>query len=205
MSINKYDMLLLKRELMNAVDETERGFVRSKLNEIEEFVYEVSQEVRRGREFFEGGEGERAIDLGPFRIYPSGSSDDGSSGSGGIDIGEGYVQVGGFTIWVEGRESFPTRDHEFVAVDVVIDSSGYPTGSLTEFQDFYALHRAQEDMNHVYIPIYKFKWNDGSSDGGSDEDPPSPALVMDLRRMPMTGELETFLADDGSDDGSSDA
>lgn len=153
-----------------------------------------------------------AEDLGPFRIYPSDSSGSGSgSGSGaGIDIGEGYVQVGGFTIWVEGREDFPTAHHEIVAVDVVIDSSGYPTGSLTEFHDFYALHRAQEDMNHVYIPIYKFEWGGGSDDGGSDDGgsgggSSSPTLVMDLRRMPMTGALETFLADDGSDDGSSDA
>lgn len=132
-------------------------------------------------------------DLGPFRIYPSDSSGSGSGSGAGIDIGEGYVQVGGFTIWVEGRGGFPTASHQFVAVDVVIDSAGHPQGELVEFDDFASLNLAQEDMDHVYVPIYKFAW-DGSSGSGEDG---APTLVMDLRRMPMTGPLETFL-DDGS-------
>lgn len=143
-----------------------------------------------------------AEDLGPFRIYPSDSSGSGSgSGSGaGIDIGEGYVQVGGFTIWVEGREDFPTARHEIVAVDVVIDAYGHPSGELVEFGNFSALQQEQDDLDHVYIPIYKFDWGDDSSDSG-DGGSGGPTLVMDLRRMPMTGALETFL-DESSDDGS---
>ena len=83
-------------------------------------------------EFF--GSAPAAGDLGPFRITPS-ETEPAPVGSGGFDIGEGYVQVGGFTILVEGRRDFPTASHEIVAVDVVIDAYGHPSGELVEFDE----------------------------------------------------------------------
>lgn len=141
-------------------------------------------------EFF--GSAPAAGDLGPFRITPS-ETEPAPAESGGFDIGEGYVQVGGFTIWVEGKRDFPTTVHEIVAVDVVIDAYGHPSGELVEFDDIPALQTQQDDLDHVYIPIYKFDWGDGS-----DGEPRSPTLVVDLRRMPMTGALETFLSESES-------
>lgn len=149
-------------------------------------------------EFF--GSAPAAGDLGPFRITPS-ETEPAPAGSGGLDIGEGYVQVGGFTILVEGREDFPTASHEIVAVDVVIDAYGRPGGELVEFDDFPALQAQQGDLDHVYIPIYKFDWG-GDSSGSGDGGDGGPTLVMDLRRMPMTGPLETFLTNSSASGGS---
>ena len=205
--LDRFDLEEIRRELRAAVAESQVEQLLRRLDQLSLETYLDGLEHANPLEFGEPpGEGAAVEDLGPFRIYPSDSSGSGSGSGAGIDIGEGYVQVGGFTIWVEGREDFPTARHEIVAVDVVIDAYGHPSGELVEFDDIPALQAQQDDLDHVYIPIYKFDWGDdssGSGDGSSgsgDGGDGGPTLVMDLRRMPMTGALETFL-DEGESGG----
>lgn len=195
--LDSYDLEFLKQELLSAVSESQSARVLQKLDEIRDEMYLNRLETENPLDFGEPGEGGPA-DLGPFRINgDTGSSDSsGSSEDAERTIGEGYVQVGGFTVWVEGEEDMPSDPNEVVAVDVVVDpDSGDPSGSLVEFPTIQALQAAQDDLDHVYIPIYKFRWE------GESGDRRRPVLEMDLRRMPMTGALETFLADDSGDSG----
>ena len=197
MKFDKYDIEALRRELMDAVAKSQAAEILQKLSAIQEEMYLDNLDAAHVRVFPGARGGEPAEDLGPFRINGDTDSSDSSKPSEDAErtIGEGYVQVGGFTIWVEGEEDMPSDPNEFVAVDVVVDPvTGSPTGTLTEFSTFQALQAAQDDLDHVYIPIYKFRWEGESGDR-------MPVLEMDLRRMPMTGALETFLADDSGDSG----
>ena len=197
MKFDRYDIEALRRELMDTVAKSQAAEILQKLSAIQEEMYLDNLDAAHVRRFTEAG-GEPAEDLGPFRINGDTDSSDSSKPSEDAKrtIGEGYVQVGGVTIWVEGEEDMPSDPNEFVAVDVVVDPvTGSPAGTLTEFSTFQALQAAQDDLDHVYIPIYKFRW-----EGESEEDR-RPVLEMDLRRMPMTGALETFLADDSGDSG----
>ena len=200
MKFDRYDIEALRRELMDTVAKSQAAEILQKLSAIQEEMYLDNLDAAHVRHFTEAG-GEPAEDLGPFRINGDTGSSDSSEPSEDAKrtIGEGYVQVGGFTVWVEGEEGMPSDPNEFVAVDVVVDPvTGSPAGTLTEFSTFLALQAAQDDLDHVYIPIYKFRWEGESGDR-------RPVLEMDLRRMPMTGALETFLADDDSGDSGDDS
>ena len=103
-------------------------------------------------------------------------------------IGDGYVQVGGYTISVDGGFR-PTNPNEFIAVKISSGSSSpdVPEGNIVEYSSFGSLRSAQHDLDCVIIPIYRLWWDNLGAH-----------VLMDLRRMPMTGMLEVFLGGSSS-------
>jgi hypothetical protein len=128
-----------------------------------------------------GGAAKATIDdYGPFPVHYL---------NGAISfIGDGYVQVGGYTIAVDGGFS-PTNPNEFIAVKILSGSSspGVPGGNIVEYSSFGSLRSAQHDLDYVIIPIYRLWWDNLGAH-----------VLMDLRRMPMTGMLEVFLGGSSS-------
>lgn len=124
-------------------------------------------------------------------------------GEDGVDgFGKGYVQVGGFTVVStptgDYHENPATSGQEIVAVKISVSTSASASGSsgisveLVAYDDEEDLTRAQENLDYVVYPIYVLAW---------DEDDHS-SITMDLRRMPTTGALETFLTNSSASGGS---
>ena len=124
-------------------------------------------------------------------------------GEDGVDgFGKGYVQVGGFTVVStptgDYHENPATSGQEIVAVKISVSTSASASGSsgisaeLVAYDDDEDLLSAQQSLDYVIYPIYVLAW---------DEDDHS-SITMDLRRMPTTGALETFLTNSSASGGS---
>lgn len=226
---DSYDIEMLRRELIDTVESSRLTEVLAKLDEIRDELYYVSVESGAGRKFSEpGGVSDPGIP-GPFE--PVMGSEKGVDG-----FAEGYVQVGGFTVWVpvpEGEDFIANpaeKDQRFVAVRIAVSptpsseeegSGGEGEGEgegededepidvgLVAYSNYEALRDAQRDLDYVVYPLYKLAWSGdgdegqdgGTGDGGSGGETRAVCrIVMDLRRMPTTGMLETFLEDEDED------
>lgn len=124
-------------------------------------------------------------------------------GENGVEgFGKGYVQVGGFTVISNpsgGHENPATYGQKIVAVKISVPTSSSSSGGssgisieLVAYNDEAALMSAQQSLDYVIYPIYVLAW---------DEDEHS-SITMDLRRMPTTGALETFLTNSSASGGS---
>lgn len=123
-------------------------------------------------------------------------------GENGVEgFGKGYVQVGGFTVISNpsgGHENPASNGQEIVAVKISVPTSASASGSsgvsveLVAYDDDEDLLSAQQSLDYVIYPIYVLAW---------DEDDHS-SITMDLRRMPTTGALETFLTNSSASGGS---
>lgn len=125
-------------------------------------------------------------DRGPFApVY---------SAAGGVTgFSDGYVQVGGFTVECAGPFSNPASPGQlFVAARVSVPASGGSGYSvaLSAYSDFEALRSAQQNLDEVVYPLYRLAWTGDAC-----------SVDMDLRRMPTTGMLETFLVDSSASGG----
>lgn len=119
-----------------------------------------------------------------------------------VGFGKGYVQVGGFTVVStptgDYHENPATSGQEIVAVKISVSTSASASGSsgisveLVAYDDDEDLLSAQQSLDYVIYPIYVLAW---------DEDDHS-SITMDLRRMPTTGALETFLTNSSASGGS---
>lgn len=207
---DSYDLEFLKRELLGAVAESQATRVLQKLDELKEEVYLDRLETENDRVFGEPPGGGWGLP-GPFD--PVYGDEKGVNG-----FTEGYVQVGGFTIWVpvgDGEDFIAnpaSPGQEFVAVKFSVssqDPANAISAELVAYDDFAALRDAQQDLDYVVYPIYLLKWDEeGEESGGEGEgegegeggDDRKCTIAMDLRRMPTTGMLEIFLEDEDEDD-----
>ena len=102
-----------------------------------------------------------------------------------VGIGPGYVQIGGYTLGHGGGlpSSIPGGD-SFICIRCTTGASSSPMGrdiSIEVYPDG-DLSSKQNELDYVTYPLYKVSTSDGVT-----------RVVMDLRRMPTMGMLETFL------------
>lgn len=210
--LDSYDLEFLKQELLGAVAESQATRVLQKLDELKEEMYLDRLELENDRVFGEPSGGGGGALPGPFDpVY-------------GDELGvagftEGYVQVGGFTVWVpvgDGEDFIPnpaSPGQKFVAVKFSVssqDPAGAISAELAAYSDYASLRDAQQDLDYVVYPIYLLKWDEGDEEDeenggegegeGEGEGDRKCTIAMDLRRMPTTGMLETFLEDEDEDE-----
>lgn len=124
-------------------------------------------------------------------------------GENGVEgFGKGYVQVGGFTVISNpsgGHENPATYGQKIVAVKITVPTSSSASGGssgisveIVAYNDEAALMSAQQSLDYVIYPIYVLAWDENEHS----------SITIDLRRMPTTGALETFLTNNSSSGGS---
>ena len=169
----------------------ESAFLQAQLSELEAAVAHAEMATSGGHHGMIAGDDGLP---GPFEpVY-------GESGVGGF--GKGYVQVGGFTVISNpsgGHENPASNGQKIVAVKISVPTSSSSSGGssgisieLVAYNDEAALLSAQQSLDYVIYPIYVLAWDE---DGHS-------SITMDLRRMPTTGALETFLTNSSASGGS---
>lgn len=125
-------------------------------------------------------------DYGPFApVYYNGSL---------FGVGEGFIQVGGYTIHIYGTEfGSEILSSEFICIRVMSADSGgsgaYIASEILLVSDLQQLNGLQSNLDYLYIPIYRLVNTGGKT-----------TISMDLRRMPTTGMLEAFLGDENEDE-----
>lgn len=125
-----------------------------------------SREVRRD---FAGGGGSP-----PFHFkYQHSSATSGGTTTHTVTIGEGAVQLGGFTHFVSsGSVSGMASGTVWICVQIALSSGA---GSFVAYQSTSALNAAQLDVTKYVFPIYKVT---------------DYAVVLDYRPMPNAGVWE---------------
>ena len=125
-----------------------------------------SREVRRD---FAGGGGSP-----PFHFkYRHSSATSGGTTTHTVTIGEGAVQLGGFTHFIDGGSmSGLTNGTNWICVQIALSNG---TGSFVAYQSTAALNAAQLDVTKYIFPIYKVT---------------DYAVVLDYRPMPNAGVWE---------------